>query len=92
MEVRFYANFRALVGGKSVEVPLEAGARAADLLRALVMRYPALEAKLLAEGGAVRDHVRVFVNGHDLATLPGGTETVLSPGDAVDIFPPIGGG
>jgi len=92
MKVSFYANLRTVVGAKTVEVGLDAGSRVGPLLAGLVQRYPALKPHLFDEAGNLRPHVHVFVNGHDVNVLPAKLDTHLTPGDQVDIFPPVGGG
>jgi MoaD family protein len=92
MIVNFYANFRSLVGGKSVPVDLPAGSRMREVLAALVERFPALQEHLLDESGGLLSHVHVFVNGRDILYLDQGLETILQPDDKLDIFPPVGGG
>ncbi len=92
MKVNFYANLRALVGSKTVEVVLEPGGRVSSLLDCLVERFPALRPRLLDEHGALYSQVHVFINGHDVLFLPEKIETVLNPEDKLDIFPPVGGG
>ncbi len=92
MKIHFYANFRTLVGGKSVEVDLPPGGNIAQVLAQLTERFPALHAHLFDERGSLLPHVHVFVNGRDLLTLPDGMQTRLDDADKVDIFPPVGGG
>lgn len=92
MKVSFYANFRTLVGAKTVEVGLDAGSRVGPLLIGLVERYPTLKHHLLDEAGNLLQHVHVFVNGHDVHNLPAKMDTHLTPNDQVDIFPPVAGG
>lgn len=92
IEIRFYAQLRRVVGVKSIQLTLPDGSDVHHLLEAAVAIYPHLRHELLDAEGQVYEHVRVLVNGLDLAHLPEGGETRLSNGDTVSIFPAIGGG
>ena len=92
MKVNFYAGLRQAVGAKSIELDLPAETRIAGLLAQVVEKYPAVRAKLLDEQGGLLAHNHIFVNGRDILYLPDGPATILDPADAVDIFPPVGGG
>lgn len=92
MNVRFYATYRAIVGAKSVEVSIPAGASVRQLLAETIQRFPALRSELLDEHGELHRHVHVFINGRDTYYLPENMETGLDAQDTVDIFPPVAGG
>jgi molybdopterin synthase sulfur carrier subunit len=92
MEVSFYATLRRVVGAKSIEVDLPAGATADDLLKEMIRRYPALRDEMLDEAGNLRQHVHVFVNGRDAPFLEGGLGGVLPPGARIGVFPAVAGG
>jgi molybdopterin synthase sulfur carrier subunit len=92
MQVNFYATLRPIVGGRTVEVELPAGATVRDLVAALVERWPPLRAQLLDQHGELYRHVHVFVNGRDAPMRPGGVDAPLAPGDTVDVFPAVAGG
>lgn len=91
MKVSFYATLRPIVGGRSVEMPVAAGATAHDLLREASTIYPALSPLLWREDGGLRDYIKVFVGGREIAHLDG-LGTVIPDGVDVDIFPPVAGG
>jgi len=92
MVVHFYATFRPIVGGKTVEVPLAEGATVAQVLEHLFDRYPELRAQMMDGQGNLLPYVHCFVNGRDVHYLPEGLQTPLRPEDRLDIFPPVGGG
>ena len=50
-----------------------------------------LEQAIFDEHGNVHPHVRIMVNGHDIA-LARGLDTPVTTTDEIAIFPPIGGG
>ena len=92
MKINFYATLRPIVGGKTVEVPLEPGSTIRQLIDAVIARYPALAPQMLDEQGELYPHIHVLVNGRDSACLEAGMETRLSPEDTLNIFPPVAGG
>ncbi len=92
MKVNFYATFRPLVGGKTVVIEDPEGCTVAELVQAVIARFPALGPQLMDESGELLHHVHVFVNGRDVPYLPEMMQTCLEPADVVDIFPPVGGG
>lgn len=92
IEVRFYAQLRSTTGTKAETVSLRDDHSVASLLRAVTAAHPGLQKELLDDEGALYGHVRVIINGHDLAHQPEGTGTQLEDGDSVSIFPAIGGG
>lgn len=80
---------RTLTGGAS-EVEVEA-ADVAGLIAALDSRHQGVRDRLLDGSGALRRHVRVFVNDEDVRALQQ-EATPLQPGDRVAIVPAIAGG
>lgn len=79
VRVRFFAGLVPIVGEKSIEMALPAGATVGTLRDQLVERYPVLEAFMTTYVCAVAEEMRM-------------PEYVLSDGDLVDIIPPISGG
>jgi molybdopterin synthase sulfur carrier subunit len=92
MKVNFYATLRRITGTKCVEFPIEAGATIGQLVELVVEQYPPMRAELLDEEGQLYGHIHVFINGRDVPLLEKRLDTVLSPEDKIDIFPPVGGG
>jgi molybdopterin converting factor small subunit len=80
---------RTLTGGAS-EVEVEA-ADVAGLIAALDSRHQGVRDRLVDASGALRRHVRVFVNDEDVRALQQ-EATPLQPGDRVAIVPAIAGG
>lgn len=78
--LRSYTGGRSEVGasGDSVEALL------ADLDR----QFPGIRFRMIDEQGAIRRHMRIFVNGTEIATLA----TPLSPRDEVQILQALSGG
>lgn len=92
MKVNFYATLRQITGTKTVEFPVEPGSTVGDLVEMVVEQFPPMRRELLDEEGQLYGHVHVFINGRDVPLLEKTVDTVLLPGDKVDIFPPVGGG
>src|SRR5579859_3930108 len=66
------------------------GATVGELIADLGQRYPGLSDRICEEG-AVRLHVNVFVNGHEMRCLSG-EATRLDAGDEVAFIPALVGG
>jgi molybdopterin converting factor small subunit len=60
-------------------------------LAEIELSVPALYPNLCDETGAVRRHLNVFVNEHNVRDLDG-LDTLLKPGDVVTILPAVSGG
>jgi molybdopterin synthase sulfur carrier subunit len=92
VKVNFYATYRQVVGGKTVDLLVPDGISVRQLVDEIVKHYPKLGRELLDEHGELYSHVHVFVNGRDTPYLVEGMETRLSPDDTVNVFPPVAGG
>ncbi len=86
--VQLDAMLREFVPTRKLQV--DAG-DVSSLLDALEERFPRLRFKLRDENGAVRQFVRVFVNGEEIHQLDG-LATRLGRSDTVDILHSIQGG
>lgn len=91
MKVSFYATLEPIVGERHADVPLPPGARVRDLVACLSERWPGLAEHLLEDGGELSRRVNIFLEGRNVRWLDG-LETLIEPGQAVDIFPPVAGG
>ncbi|MEF8785192.1 MAG: ubiquitin-like small modifier protein 1 [Haloarculaceae archaeon] len=89
IELRFFANFRATVGQKTLNREFEDVSTVGELARALSEEYPEME--LFDGEGSLREFIRVMKNGKDITHLDG-LETELEDGDTISIFPPVAGG
>jgi molybdopterin synthase sulfur carrier subunit len=90
VEVRLFGEFREAVGKPAIALDLAPGTTCAEALRKLVELEPKLR-DLLFSGGALRDHLHVFVNGQNVNHREG-VNTRLADGDALTFFTPISGG
>ena len=92
MKVNFYATYRPIVGGKTVDFDVDHGITVQQLIEAIIARFPAMQREMLDEQGNLYSHVHIFVNGRDLYYLEKGLGTVIQAEDTLNIFPPVGGG
>jgi molybdopterin synthase sulfur carrier subunit len=92
MKINFYATFRPIVGGKTVEFDLQQNLTVRQLVDVIVSRFPAMAPKMLDASGDIYSHVHIFVNGRDACYLDDGYNYILHTEDTLNIFPPVGGG
>jgi molybdopterin synthase sulfur carrier subunit len=87
--VRMFTSLRALTGTRETE--LEA-TDVQEVLDILGNRFGSKFTQMVLEpDGSLKSYFHVLINGRHIR-LQQGVETVLSEGDVVAIFPPIGGG
>ena len=89
VNVRFFAYFRDLFGGRERELALAPGATVGDALAELC-DTPARRGEIFA-GDGLKPHLVVMVNGVHVDARSG-LRTPLSPGDTLAVFPMLGGG
>jgi molybdopterin synthase sulfur carrier subunit len=93
VKVRTILTIKKILGKGEIELSLPEKSTLKDLVTTLVNRSGDELASLLLEPETrnVLPHIRLMVNGRDIAFLEG-METVLQPGDEVLILPPVSGG
>jgi MoaD family protein len=87
--IKIPALWRSAAGGAR-QVELTAGSLA-DVLKALVERFPSLGTHLFNEKGEVQNAINLFVN-QEHVRFRGGLSVPLQDGDEVYIVPMISGG
>ena len=92
MDVNFYANLRAIIGQKTVQVDLTPKTTALELVEMVCVQHPALRIELLDAQNRFQRHMKMFINGREAVYLEDEFDTVIQPDDKIDIFPPVGGG
>ena len=92
MKVNFYATYRQIVGGKSVDLAVPQDVTVRQLIDYLIERFPRLRNEMLDENGELYRHVHVFISGRDAPYLTEALDTPISPDDTVNVFPPVAGG
>ena len=93
VKVRTILTLKTIMGSGETELSFPEGSTLAQLITTLVNRWGAELASHLYEPNtkSLRSHIRLMVNGRDIAFLEG-METVLRNGDEVLILPPVSGG
>lgn len=92
MQANLYATFRLIANVKTIPLDLPEGTTVMDAIEAVIRLHPVLRTHWLDENNDLHAHVHIFLNGHDIATLPAGLETPLAASDVLDFFPPVAGG
>lgn len=85
--VKLFGHLRDYTNAPQVEIQ---GATVREVLAALCAGNAPL-CQAILDGDALRPHVRVMINGRDIA-LAQGLDTLLDESDQLAIFPPIAGG
>jgi molybdopterin synthase sulfur carrier subunit len=91
MKVKLYAMMRLKVGQRVVDVESPSNATVRRVLTDLTARYPVLQEAIWDKNSELLGSVHVLVNGRDVRYLSG-LDTPIQPNDAMDVFPPVGGG
>ena len=63
-----------------------------QVLQAATQDKSDLAAAMWDASGALKDHIKVYINGRQSVHLPKELETLLNADDSLDVFPPVGGG
>ena len=92
MKVNFFATLRDIAGGKTVEIPVDHGVTARELLDAIIERFPPIKKELLNKDGRMYGHVHFFINGRDVQFMDDDFQTVIAAEDVINVFPAVGGG
>ena len=93
VKVHTILTIKKILGKGEVELSVSEGSTLGELLTAMANRWgDELAASIFeAKSGNVFPHIRLMVNGQDIAFLDG-IKTVLQNGDEVLILPPVSGG
>jgi MoaD family protein len=89
VKAKFFAYFRDLFGGRERDVAVGEGGTVRDALSLLCDTSE--RRREVFEGGGLKPHLVVMVNGVHVESLRG-LETPLSSGDTLAVFPMLGGG
>jgi molybdopterin synthase sulfur carrier subunit len=93
VKVRTILTIKKILGTGEIELSVPEKSTLQELVTKLVNNFGDELASLLLESETrkVLPHIRLMVNGRDIAFL-NGMDTVLQPGDEVLILPPVSGG
>jgi molybdopterin synthase sulfur carrier subunit len=86
--IKLFGNLRKLAEAASLEIT---GGTAGALLTGLCAGQPTLQPALFDSAGQIQPHIRILLNGHDIA-LAQGLATPVHERDQLAIFPPLAGG
>ncbi|MBE3110375.1 MAG: MoaD family protein, partial [Acidobacteria bacterium] len=89
IEVNIPAPFRRLTGNRA-RVSADGGT-VEQLLTGLESQFPGFRDMLFDEKDRLPPHIKIYVNGQEIAAL-NGLETALKDGDTVAIIPATAGG
>ncbi|WP_078594702.1 ubiquitin-like small modifier protein 1 [Evansella clarkii] len=91
MDIKVFANFREICGGKKVELNVDGGQEIQAVLDQLIERFPPMEEELFTPDKQIKPMVHVFINGRNIIHL-NGLETKVTDEDQIALFPPVAGG
>ena len=93
IKVHTILGLSEIIGRREIEFSLSQGSTVEHLLHQMVDTWGERLSTALFEPGqtGLLPHIRLMVNGRDMAFLDG-MGTVLQDGDEVLIFPPVAGG
>ena len=93
VKLRTILNFKKIIGKGEVDFPVEDGTNLEAALDKIVETYgEELKSNLFdPDNGNLLQHIRLMVNGRDIAFL-NGLQTILQDGDEILILPPVAGG
>jgi len=91
MEMRLFGTLRQAVPAKQVAFEVGDGRSVRGVLETLAVEYPELGARLWDEDGNLQSAINVLINGRSINFLDG-LESMIYEGDAVALFPAVGGG
>lgn len=89
LTLRFFADFREVVGQKTITRQYEDVSTVGDAVTAIAEEFPEME--LYEEDGSVREFITIMRDGRDVAHV-NGMETELEDGETLSVFSPVAGG
>jgi MoaD family protein len=92
IRVHFHATLRAVVGQKTVDLPLKEGICVKQLAVEIAHRWPALADRMIDAEGEISRQVHFMIGGRNTRWLADGSATKLFSNDVIEIFPPTAGG
>lgn len=92
MEIKVFANFRDICGGKTVSLsPIKEPESISSILDQLINKFPKMYDELFTNDKQLKPLVHVFINGKNIIHLNGLDSTVKTT-DQIALFPPVAGG
>jgi molybdopterin synthase sulfur carrier subunit len=90
-EIKVFAGLRTGVGAKSIRITTPEELVAGELLKIFTENFPNLKPLIWSEDGNFTGSILVLINGKDIRHQSG-LDTLVSPEDKIEIFPPVSGG
>ncbi|OLO27321.1 molybdopterin synthase sulfur carrier subunit [Alkalihalophilus pseudofirmus] len=91
MNIKVFANFREICGGKIVSMEVVDEETILNILKQLITKFPQMQEELFTETFELKPMIHVFINGKNVMYL-NGLDTKVSQQDTVALFPPVAGG
>lgn len=91
MEIKVFANFREICGGKKVDIEVYDNEPIENVLDRLIEKYPKMKEELFTEDKEIKPLVHVFINGKNVIHLEG-LKSKVKTTDEIALFPPVAGG
>jgi len=93
VNVRTILTIKKILGQGELELPVPKGSTLNDLLSSMADKWGKEFSSLLFDSdGRIFSHIRLMVNGRDVAFLDNKIDTVLQERDEILILPPVAGG
>lgn len=89
--MRYYADFREIMGIREMLLDLKDGQTIRGLLATITNKYPELKSELFENQDDLKEFVTVLINGRSIEFLEH-MNTRLKDGDMISLFPPAHGG
>jgi molybdopterin synthase sulfur carrier subunit len=89
LTLRFFADFREVVGEKTIVREYDDVSTVGDALAAISEEYPEME--LYEADGSVREFITIMRDGRDVVHVDG-MATELEGGETLSVFSPVAGG
>ena len=92
IQVRTILTLKKILGKGEIEMTIPSRSNLKDVLESMVKTYgEELKSNLFNSDGNILLHIRLMINGQDIAFL-NKMKTVLEDGDEILILPPVAGG
>ncbi len=91
MDIKVFANFREICGGKIVSLDINDGEPILAALKQLISRFPDMQDELFTDSFKLKPMIHVFINGKNIMYLED-LETKVYHTDTIALFPPVAGG
>lgn len=91
MEIKVFATYREICGGKVIRVPYNEGDSIKKLLQSVIEQFPSMKKELFESGNELKPHIHVFINGKNVIHMDG-LQTKVKSTDELALFPPVAGG